>query len=60
MYVPITWANPYDLDLIKEKRKRKRNDSDFNRVRETGKEQDTTKTKAFVMLFRTLAFGRMF
>ena len=58
MYVPIMWANPYDLDLIKEKRRRK--DLKSIQVEKTEKEQDKTKTKAFEMLFRTLAFGRMF
>jgi len=58
MYVPITWANPYDLDLIKEKRKRK--DLKSDQVKENLEEQRKARTNAFEMFFRTLALGRMF
>lgn len=58
MYVPIMWANPYDLDLIKQNRQQKR--ENLNPVQDRKIENEQHKTSAFELLFRTLAIGRLF
>ncbi len=60
MYVPIMWANPYDLDLIKENRQQERKDLNTVQIEKTEKEHYNHKPKAFEMLYRTLAFARLF
>jgi hypothetical protein len=58
MYSPIIWANPYRLKLVREENRRYY----LNKLKfkKPEREQQPTKEKAFSMLYKSFAIGRMF
>lgn len=58
MNLPMTWANPFRLKLIREKNRRE--DLLNTQEKEPLKKQDPTKRRAIEMLYKSFALGRMF
>ncbi len=58
MNVPMLWANPFRLKLLREKNRRE--NLLHKQEKEPLKKQDSTKLRAFEMLYKSFALGRMF
>lgn len=54
----MLWANPFRLKLLREKNRRE--NLLHKQEKEPLKKQDSTKLRAFEMLYKSFALGRMF